>query len=46
MVREWPQQYPVHNTENGCVCPNAERDRDYGHGCEAGVLDELAKGKS
>src|SRR5213075_3362596 len=33
----------VQELEHGRVRPNAQREREHGHECEAGVLQELAK---
>src|SRR2546425_1740065 len=34
--RQWSKQYPVHNAENRGVRADAEREREHGHGGEAG----------
>jgi hypothetical protein len=45
LERQWPQQDGVHETENGRVRPDAERERQHSHGGEAGVLQQLAEGE-
>ena len=32
--------------EDGCIRPDAQREREHGHGGEAGVLQQLSKGKA
>jgi hypothetical protein len=41
-----PQQYGVHDTENGGVGADAEGEREHHHGREAGILPQLAEGES
>src|SRR5213082_1598539 len=43
--RQRPQDYCVNDTENGRVRPDAQREREHGHGGEAGVLQQLAEGE-
>ena len=38
------QQHTVDKTEDRRCCPNAEREREDGRGCETGVLAKLANG--
>src|SRR6266542_2118463 len=40
------EQSRVDHAENGCVRPDAEREREQGHRSEAGDLQQLAEGKS
>ena len=42
-VRQRPQQDRIHHTEDGRVCPDAERQRQYRHSREAGILAEYPK---
>ena len=39
------KQYGVDNAENCRRGPDAEREREHGHGGEAGVLQQLAEGE-
>ena len=43
-LREWqrPEQRSVDQAENGRVRPDTEREREHGHGGEAGVFQQLA----
>jgi hypothetical protein len=43
--REHFQQHRVEHTEDGCVRPDTEREREHGHGGEAGVFPQLAEGE-
>src|SRR5213595_3521891 len=43
-VRQRAEQKSVDNAENGGVGTDAEREREHGHGGEAGVLQQLAEG--
>src|SRR5213079_2843772 len=43
--RQRPEQDRVDNREDGGVRPDAEREREHGHGGEAGVLEQLAEGE-
>jgi hypothetical protein len=43
--RQRLQQHTIHNREQRCVRSNAERERHYDHGSEAGVLEEHSNGK-
>src|SRR6266702_2727511 len=47
-VLEWkrPEQHRVDDTENRGVRADAEREREHGHGREAGVLQQLAEGEA
>src|SRR5207249_3525058 len=38
------EQHPIHHAEDGGVRPDAERERQHGHGGEAGILQHLAEG--
>src|SRR5579864_4287023 len=40
-VRQWPQQDTVNDTENGCGCANAEREREHGNCGESRTLAQL-----
>src|SRR6266516_6654961 len=44
--RPWRRGEPeaVDDAEDGRVRPDAEREREYGHGGEAGILQQLAEG--
>ena len=42
--RQRPEQNAIDDAEDGCVCPNAEREREHDHGGEAGILQQLAEG--
>src|SRR5437879_1106225 len=42
--RQRPQEYCVYDAEDCRVRSDAEREREHGHGGEAGVLQQLAKG--
>ena len=44
--RQWSKQYRVDNAEDRRVCADAEREREHGHGGEAGILQQLAEGES
>src|SRR5207249_3547424 len=48
LVRLWigqrTQQDAVDDAEDGRVRPHAQREREHGHGSEAGVLQQLAEG--
>jgi len=44
-VRQWAQQHGINHAEDRCVGPDAERQREHGHGDEAGVLQQLAEGE-
>jgi hypothetical protein len=39
------QLHRVYHSEYGCVRANAEREREQGHGGEAGVLRQLTEGE-
>src|SRR5437763_399289 len=43
--RQWSKQYSVDDAEDGRVRPDAESEREDGHGGEAGVLQQLAEGE-
>src|SRR5437867_6583657 len=42
---EWPHEYGVDEAKDGGVGPDAQREREHGHGGEAGVLQQLAEGE-
>src|SRR5438034_4072934 len=44
--RQRTQQDAIHDAENGAVRADAERERENGHGSEAGVLQQLAEGEA
>src|SRR5437773_1853195 len=43
--RQRSKKHGIHNTKNRRVRPDAEREREHGHGGEAGVFQQLAKGE-
>src|SRR5437762_1751794 len=43
--REWPQEDGVEYAKDCSVGPDAQRERDHGHGGETGVLQQLAEGE-
>src|SRR6266516_7150487 len=43
--RQRPEQQFVDLAKNSRVSPDAEREREHGHGGEAGILQQLAKGE-
>src|SRR5438874_4045867 len=45
-VRQRAEQKSVDNAENRRVGTDAEREREHGHGGEAGVLQQLAEGEA
>src|SRR5437762_1558083 len=42
--RQWSEQHSVDDAEDGRVRPDAQGERDHGHGGEAGLLQQLAEG--
>jgi hypothetical protein len=44
-VRKPSKQDRVHDAEHGSIRADAEREREHGHGGEAGVLQQLAEGE-
>src|SRR5437667_4384216 len=43
--RNGVQQHCVHHAKDGGIRPDPEREREHGHGGEAGVLQQLAQGE-
>ena len=43
-VRQWAKQNTVDHTEYGRGGSDAQRQREHGHDCEAGVLKQLTEG--
>src|SRR5439155_16390763 len=39
------EQDSIDHAEDGGICSNAEREREHGHGREAGVFPQLTKGE-
>src|SRR6266516_2423921 len=44
-AREWPKKYAVNQGDYGQINPDAQREREHGHGGEPGVLQQLAEGE-
>jgi hypothetical protein len=45
LKRQWSRQDGMDDTEHGGAGANAKRQREHGHGGEAGVLQQLAAGE-
>ncbi len=43
--RQRPQQQSINDAEDHAIRPDPEREREHGHGGEAGVLQQLTKGE-
>src|SRR2546422_1612145 len=44
--RQRAEQHRVEHAEHGGVCPDAQRQREHGHGGEAGILQQLAESEA
>ena len=47
-IRQWqrPEHERIYDAEDDRVGPDPEREREHGHGGEAGVLQQLAEGEA
>jgi hypothetical protein len=42
MVWEWTKEHGIDHAEHRSVCPDAQGERDYCDGCEAGMLQQTS----